>query len=198
MVGSGNLVMVFAVSGDTPSIAADATPLVEFSLIEKNNLTGMPKLHNIQLAIDHLMNDVTLAKFIDDYVSESAGTEPQEVTLEDGTKESTGTSGGDPELVVCAYIGVAGAYRQQFVFPAEVTSDTGAESTTGGQFTRRGVTLKAIKATKAIGLPSTEGTFYPATHVDLVAAASTMPKNANIAIGTSCVEQWIAKGTKDV
>lgn len=206
MVGSGNLIRIFSITGETPTIAKDATPVWESALIEKNDLAGHPNANNVVLTVDNLKNDDKTGKFIKDYLSADSSSSPTEVTLEDNTIVSTSTSSGvDPTLVAVVYFGVDGNYRQTFIGPVKLTSNTGNISTSGNNFTRRTFEVSFIKATKAITLPSktvanvVADTFYPTTHVVLPeTTASAMPAVATVPVGTSCVECWLPKGSKAV
>lgn len=199
MVSSGNDVAFFELSGATPSVLADAVPEWETKRIEKLTFSGHPNTNNIQLVIDQLNNDPDFAKFLNTYLTEDAGGDVQEVTLEDNTKESTSSSGSDPELLCRVFFGIEDGYRMAMVFPCKITVDSGNIDTTGGQFIRRTITVQAVKATKAVTLPSTNGTVYPTTHCVLPGTTpSKMPLVTSIAIGKSGAEMWLEKGSKAV
>lgn len=206
MVGSGNLVEIFAITGATPTIAKDAVPLWSTTTIVKNDLAGHPNTHNVVLTIDNLKNDDKTGKFLKDNLTSDSSASGNDVTLEDNTVVSTSTSSGtDPNLFAVVYFGIDGGYRQTFMGPVKLTSNSGALSTTGNDFTKRTFEIAFIKATKAVTLPSktvantATDTFYPTTHVTLPeTTASQMPAVATVPVDTSCVECWLPKGSKTV
>lgn len=198
MIGAGNRVAVYAISGDTPEVAVGATPLMLFEHIEKNNFTGTIKQNNLTLTCDNLLNDDVLGAFIKEYLSESADAESTDIKLEDNSSYTIGSSSADPRLVIVAYVGIAGGYRQLFTFTAELTSDSGTIATAGGQVTRRTIGFKAVRATKAVTIPTANGAVYPTSHVTLPGTASSMAKQSTIAVNTIGVEEWLTKGSETV
>lgn len=206
MIGGGNLVRIFSITGATPTIAKDAVPLFETQLIEKNSLTGHPNKHDVVINVDNLTNTPAFAKFLDTYLTAESTAEATTVNLEDGAVYSTATSGGtDPSLFAVVYFGLDSGYRQVFMGPVKVSGDTGNESTQANNPTRRVCEITFVKATKAITLPSkttantATDTFYPTTHVTLPEATpSVMPAVATVAVDKSCVEVWLPKGSKNI
>jgi hypothetical protein len=202
MIGAGNDFFLIAISGDTPTIAKNATVLWGTNQIESSDISGVPKLHNMVFNLDNISNSAELGKLLKDYITEDAGADVQEVPFENGAKWNSSSSGSDPNLVGVWRGGVVNGYRLHFIFPCKITSNTGNISTTGGQATRRTFEVSAVKATKTITLPDKSvanvsgDTFYNPAYVTLPEATpSAMPAVATIAIGTSCVEAWLPKET---
>lgn len=202
-VGAGNSFRIFAITGETPTITANQVPIVVFDGIEKSDYTGHPNLNNLEVTLDNLRNDDVVAKLLADYLEADSATEAVEITLEDGTKESTSSSGADPELYGIGSLLIANGKRMTYMGPIKLSGDSGAVSTTGGAFTRRTFKATFVKATKAITLPdpavanAADATFYPQTLYTLPQGTVTMPATATHAVGTSAIEAWLPKGTKD-
>lgn len=202
MKGFGNRLAVFACTGATPTIAKNAVPIIVFNRIEKNDVTGLPHLDNMVVNVDQIDNDVTFAKFLKDNVTAESATTGSDVTLEDGAVESAGSGGTDPVLCAILYGGIEDDLRQAFVGTIKVTNNSGAFSTAGGANTKKSLEISFVKAGRDVTLPDatianiTTDTFYPQTHVTTGGTASVMPAPVKILATQSCVEVWIAKGSK--
>ena len=204
MKSFGNLLKIFACTGATPSISKTAVPLIVFDNIVKNDVTGLPHTNNMVVTVDNLRNDVTLAKFLKDNVTSESATTGSDITLEDGAVISASAGGTDPSLIAVLYGGLEDDLRQVFIGTVKVTTNSGNFSTAGGDYTKKSFEISFVKAGRDVTLPAVNvanvsgDTFYPITHVTTGGTASVLPAPTTLLADESCVECWIAKGSKTV
>lgn len=165
------------------------SPLVTLNKTVSSKPTGIMK-NGTSLEWEQLLNTPGLAKMLSDYAIAGSDSDNEEVTLEDGVKE--GGSGQEPTLFCVAYFGTyndGGGTRRQIMYgPVELSDSTGDFETASGNYAKRNIGVKFVKAITALTL---HADIFSATLIEKTDATGDLPLTLTVATGLYGHEAWV-------
>ncbi|GIV50637.1 MAG: hypothetical protein KatS3mg038_1158 [Candidatus Kapaibacterium sp.] len=151
VVGGGRQLVVYTMTrGATPSIGA--TPV--FSLTAQIKTTvNVNYTQSHEVDIEHVEDSQALYDFLATYVDTAATSETEEITYEDGTKQSD--SGSTSALLVIVRGGLSGSARKIYTAACVIDPTSGAWSQEGNKFSRPKLLLKSVDPLGTVTVPTT-------------------------------------------
>lgn len=188
--GGANLTLFFEIPSDG-IFTGTPTPVMKLNKTVSTTFDTLLK-KGVKIDLDQILNTPNLAKFLDDYTTDAAsGASAEEITLEDGTKEGGGSSGGDPKLFFITYGGVVAEgtdNRRQIMYGCAELTEVGGFKMEALKFSRRAVKWQAVKATKELTLVAG---MFDATLIDETDTTGVMPLTLTVPEGKYGFEAWV-------